>query len=178
MASPLVSVIIPAWRAAHTIRRAVDSLVTQTRPPDEILVIDDGSPDDIASSLEPYGGRVTLLRRPHGGAGRARNHGLDHAHGDLIAFLDADDHWEPQKLARQLDVLARHPEVGLTGSSYYQQQPGGPRAVACPALPAFFDRVVRAAEVDPLAVARKAWTSTVVLRRDALGAHRFDTGLT
>jgi glycosyltransferase involved in cell wall biosynthesis len=177
MAIPVVSVIIPAWRTARTIRRAVDSLLAQTRPPEEILVIDDGSPDDIAVSLEPYGERVTLLRQPNGGAASARNHGLDRARGDLLAFLDADDYWEPHKLAHQLDVLERYPEVGLTAARFYDEVPGTPRVPPSQAPPSFFDRVVSADDADVLAVAKKAWTSTVVVRRAALGAHRFDTRL-
>jgi glycosyltransferase involved in cell wall biosynthesis len=177
MATSFVSVIIPAWRAAHTIRRAVDSLLTQTRPPDEILIIDDGSPDDIAVSLNPYEDRVTLIRQAFGGASSARNRGLECARGDLLAFLDADDYWEPHKLARQLDVLERHPEVGLTAARYYDEAPGTHRVAPNQPPAAFFDRVVRANETDVLAVARKAWTSTVVVRRAALGGRRFDTSL-
>jgi glycosyltransferase involved in cell wall biosynthesis len=179
MTIPRVTVIIPAWRAARTIRRAVDSLLAQTRPPDEILVIDDGSPDDIAVSLKCFGERVTLLRQLNGGAASARNHGLERASGELLAFLDADDYWEPHKLERQLDVLERHPEVGLTAARNYDEHPGMPRIPPSQPAAAFFDRVVRAtdSDVDVLDVARKAWTSTVVVRRAALGGRRFDLGL-
>lgn len=178
MASPLVSVIIPAWRAAHTIRRAVDSLLAQTRPPYEILIIDDGSPDDIALSLHSYGERVTLLRQPNGGAASARNRGLDLATGDLIAFLDADDYWEPCKLERQLALLKHQPEVGLTAASYYEEHPGAPRVHPGPPAAACFDRVVvNNGGVDLLSVAKKVWTSTVMVRREALSTERFDTTL-
>ncbi len=178
MTLPFVSVIIPTWRAAHTIRRAVDSLLAQTRPPDEILVIDDGSPDDIAVSLKCFGERVTLLRQLNGGAAGARNHGLERASGELLAFLDADDYWEPHKLERQLDVLERHPEVGLMATRYYQELPGEPRALRTWSSPApVFDRVIAAAEVDVLTVAKRMWTSTVVVRRAILDAQRFDTTL-
>ena len=66
-----VGVIITAYRAAHTINRAIDSLLTQTRLPDEILVVDDGSPDDLATPFSRYGERVTLIRKPNGGAASA-----------------------------------------------------------------------------------------------------------
>src|SRR5262245_43212492 len=105
MTSPTISTIIPAYRAAHTIARALASVLGQTYPSNEILVVDDGSPDDIAGAVRPYGERVTLLRKPNGGAASARNLGLDRARGDLVAFLDADDYWEPHKLERQQSLF-------------------------------------------------------------------------
>src|SRR5579863_7730993 len=119
MSGPTVSVVIPAYKAAHTIGRALDSLLAQTRPADEILIIDDGSPDDIAGAVAPYGDRVTLLRKPNSGAASARNAGLDRVRGEWVAFLDADDYWEPHKLERQLDVLRWHPEVGVIAGRFF-----------------------------------------------------------
>src|SRR5690242_15829202 len=113
-----VSVIIPAYRCATTIRRAVDSLLAQTQPPRQILVVDDSSPDDLAAALESYGPAVTHLRKPNGGAASARNYGIERATGGLVALLDADDYWEPTKLERQVEVLRRHPEVGVVASLY------------------------------------------------------------
>src|SRR5437868_7863345 len=99
-----VSVVIPAYKAARTINRAVESVLGQTRRPAEVLVVDDGSPDgaDLAAALGRYGDRVALFRKPNGGAASARNHGIDRAGGSVIGFLDADDYWEPDKLERQL----------------------------------------------------------------------------
>src|SRR5262245_16757980 len=119
-----VTVIIPAYRAAKTIARAVDSALGQTCPPKEILVIDDGSPDDLPSALRGYRDRVTLIRQANGGAASARNRGIEHATGEFIAFLDADDYWEPAKLQAQLDILKAHPEVGLVAGLYYEELPG------------------------------------------------------
>ena len=70
---PTVSVIIPAYRAAGTIRRAVGSLLAQTVPPSEIVIVDDGSPEDLAPMLAGYDDRVRLLRKANGGAASARN---------------------------------------------------------------------------------------------------------
>jgi glycosyltransferase involved in cell wall biosynthesis len=125
--TPAVSVIVPAYKAAHVVGRAVDGLLAQTWPPDEILIVDDGSPDDLAGALAPYGGRVRLLRKANGGAAGARNFGLGRAAGDVIAFLDADDYWEPEKLKRQLGLLARFPEVGLASAWFFTREPGRPR---------------------------------------------------
>jgi glycosyltransferase involved in cell wall biosynthesis len=175
---PAVSTIIPAYRAARTIRRAVDSVLAQTRPPDEILVVDDGSPDDLAAVLRSYGDRVRLVRKPNGGAASARNLGIEQARGELIAFLDADDYWEPCKLERQLEVLRKHPQVGLIASRYFLQEPGEPgRCLAWTAAAGLLDRVVTASGEDVYLLATTVWTSTVVVRRTALGGRRFEEGL-
>jgi len=97
-----VESIIPYYRASRTIARAVESALGQTVRPHEILIIDDGSPDDAASATKQFGSSVTLIRKPNGGAASARNLGIEQAKGEWIAFLDADDYWEPSKLERQL----------------------------------------------------------------------------
>ena len=183
MSGPSVSVIIPAYRASGVIGRALDSLVGQTRPPEEILVVDDGSPDHLEAALEPFRGLVTLVRKPNGGAASARNLGIERARGDLIAFLDADDRWEPIKLERQIEVFRRHPEVGLVAGRFYHQEPGGERIdpSASPDRRKFGrfpeDRPVVASGEMIMRIATRVWTSMVVVRREALGDRRFDTGL-
>ena len=123
-----MSVVIPAYRSAATICRAVDSVLAQTHAAAEIIVVDDGSPDEQAAVVEQtYGPRVTLLRTPNGGAASARNAGIDRATGDYIAFLDADDYWEADKLALQLALFDRHPELGLVAGAILEETPGEPR---------------------------------------------------
>jgi glycosyltransferase involved in cell wall biosynthesis len=173
-----LSVIIPAYRAAHTIGRAVDSVLGQTQPPGEVLVVDDGSPDDLVGALRPYGSQVTLLRQPQGGAASARNLGLERARGQLIAFLDADDHWEPDKVERQLAVLQRHPEVGLVAGQFFEEVPGHPRILgARPLGPESYDRVLRAVGEDAFTLGTRIWTGTVLVRREVVGKERFVPGL-
>ena len=177
MSNPTVSVVIPAYKAAHTIGRALDSLLAQTRPPNEVLVVDDGSPDDMAAAVAPYGDRVTLLRKPNGGAASARNLGIDRAAGELIAFIDADDYWEPQKLERQLDVLRWRPEVGVIAGRSFQQEPGRPRNNPPEGSRRYFNRVLRPHGAEIFTVARMVWTSVLLFRRSVLGANRFDPTL-
>jgi glycosyltransferase involved in cell wall biosynthesis len=172
-----VSVVIPAYRAARTVNRAVDSVLEQTRPPVEILVVDDGSPDDLAGALSVYGNRVTLLQKPNGGAASARNLGIEHARGELIAFLDADDYWHPAKLQRQLELFKRYPELGLVAGHYRSQHPGAAAVAPTIAAPGLFDRVLRVSGPEAFALAMMVWTGTVIVRRGVLGAERFVSGL-
>jgi glycosyltransferase involved in cell wall biosynthesis len=113
MTPPLVSVIIPAYNAGPYIAETLDSVLRQTHPHREIIVVDDGSTDDTLHRLEPYRAAIRYIRQANLGVGAARNAGLRVASGDYIAFLDADDLWRPEKLALQLNVATRHPQSGL-----------------------------------------------------------------
>jgi len=111
-----VSVVIPAYRAAAFVGRAVDSVLAQQAQPAEVIVVDDASPDDIEAALAQHlaAGCVQLLRLPgNQGVAAARNAGVREASGDVIAFLDADDIWRPEHLAQALAVLQAHPDVDV-----------------------------------------------------------------
>jgi glycosyltransferase involved in cell wall biosynthesis len=105
---PTVSVVIPAYNAEAYLREALDSVFAQTRPPDEVVVVDDGSNDRTSEVAASYGDRVRLLRQPNRGEAAARNAGVLAARGALIAFLDADDTWLPRYLESQLGVYEAH----------------------------------------------------------------------
>lgn len=109
-----VAVIVPVYRAAY-LDEALDSVFEQTHPADEVIVVDDGSPDVelLSQTLQRYGDRITLLRQPNAGAAVARNTGLAVATSDFVAFLDADDRWSPDFLQAQLAFLAAHPDADL-----------------------------------------------------------------
>jgi glycosyltransferase involved in cell wall biosynthesis len=105
MASPSISVVVPARNAAATIRRALESVTSQTRAVDEIIVVDDVSSDATpVVALSCPGVRLVRLSEHRGAAG-ARNAGVAAAKGDWIAFLDADDAWRPEKIARQAERI-------------------------------------------------------------------------
>lgn len=178
MAQPSVSVVIPAYRSQPTIGRAIDSVLAQTVPVTEIIVVDDGSPDDQVSVIQQYGSPVMLLRQANAGTAAARNLGIDSATGDCVAFLDADDYWESDKLQRQLEVFDRHPEVGLVGGRFFNQQPGAPRTLLSrPGAHDWYDRVLHVSGPRRFRVGTLLWTGTVVVRREVLGQHRFISGL-
>jgi glycosyltransferase involved in cell wall biosynthesis len=109
--APTVTVLIPAYNAAATIERAIDSVLAQTYDDYEIIVVDDGSRDRTSEVVQAYGAAaVQLLRLPSNqGASSAVNEGLNIARGELIAFLDADDEWLPSKLMKQVHALSCNP---------------------------------------------------------------------
>jgi glycosyltransferase involved in cell wall biosynthesis len=104
-----VSVIVPCHNNEQHIAEALSSLRGQTRPPDEIIVVDDGSTDASTDRVAAFGAAVTLLRQPNRGVASARNAGVQAARGDFIAFLDGDDAWPCDSLALR---LARLRETG------------------------------------------------------------------
>lgn len=120
--NPLVSIIIPAYNSRQWVGQAIDSVLAQSYPNIEIVVVDDGSTDDTAAYLkEHYGAheRVRLLDQPNGGVSRARNFGIGQAGGDLISFLDADDWLLPEKVARQVEFLQKHPEYQIAYCDFW-----------------------------------------------------------
>ena len=119
---PLVSVIIPTFNRARYLREAIDSVLKQTYPHWELIIVDDGSTDETQSNLETLAdARVQVVRRPHeGNVARARNVGLERAQGHYVAFLDSDDRWMPSKLQLQVADLAR--KAGKRwGYTYFEQ---------------------------------------------------------
>ncbi|WP_026731766.1 glycosyltransferase family 2 protein [Fischerella sp. PCC 9605] len=116
-----VSVIIPCYRSSGTVRRAVDSVAKQTLRPAEVILVDDGSGDDTLRVLQQlqddYGKdwiKVIALEK-NCGVSVARNVAWDIASHDYIAFLDSDDAWHPEKIARQYAWMVKHPEIMLSG---------------------------------------------------------------
>jgi len=118
-----VSVVIPCFRCAATIGRAVESVASQTVRPGEVILVDDASGDETAGLLlrlrEVHGGKwIHIVSLPANlGPGGARNAGWEAATGEWIAFLDADDAWHPRKIEIQLRFLGTHPLVVLCGHS-------------------------------------------------------------
>ncbi|MFY9555533.1 MAG: glycosyltransferase, partial [Blastocatellia bacterium] len=113
--APTVSVVVPAYRAAKYIGAALDSVFNQTYADYEIIVVNDGSPDttEFEHSLEGYRDKIQYITQENRGCSAARNVAVLAARGRLIAFLDADDYWEPEYLAEQVGFLERHPSIDL-----------------------------------------------------------------
>ena len=111
-----ISVLIPTYNGGRFLREAVESVLAQTRAPAEILVVDDGSTEDVAGALSGLGG-VTLLRnKTSRGQGFCRNFGIAQLTGDLVALCDHDDLWAPAHLEQVAGLLDRYPEAALAFS--------------------------------------------------------------
>jgi glycosyltransferase involved in cell wall biosynthesis len=134
--SNTVSVVVPAYNAGPFIRQCVKSILQQSHPPAEILVVDDGSTDQTAGIVSKFADPVHLLRQDNRGVSSARNRGLWEATGSLVAFCDADDVWLPRKLQMQAEALAAHPDASAAFSGATKVdadlQPVG--VIPCPAL--------------------------------------------
>ena len=121
ISTPRFSVIIPAYNAASTLARALDSVLTQTWPAFEIIVIDDGSIDSTAAVAASYEEKIRYLYQDNAGVSAARNHGARIASGDWLAFLDADDWYFPDRLKWHSEWIARDPTLDfLTGDYEYR----------------------------------------------------------
>jgi glycosyltransferase involved in cell wall biosynthesis len=167
-----VSVVIPTYNCAPLVREAIASALAQTVPPFEVLVIDDGSTDDTRAVISQFGSPVRYVWKPNGGVSSARNRGLAEVQGDLIAFLDADDVWHPNKLRRQIEILRDQPALGLLGTGVVRW-PG-----AFPEDAGSRPGAVREVTLDALVVRNHFVTSSVVVRREvARAVGEFDRNL-
>ena len=126
------SIIIPLYNKAPYIRKALETVCAQTYRDYEIIVVNDGSTDDSAVVAESYlqhaeGICYTIISQDNAGVAAARNRGVKQASGDYMAFLDADDWWEPDYLARMAELIADYPQAGVYGCNYVYYKPGKTR---------------------------------------------------
>jgi glycosyltransferase involved in cell wall biosynthesis len=124
---PSFSVVIPAYQAAGTIADAVESALAQTLDAHEVIVCDDGSTDDIASAVAPFGDRIVFLRRRHRGPGAARNAALRVASGDFVVMLDADDFYEPERLSALGELATARRDLDILATDLYYEKEGRPQ---------------------------------------------------
>ena len=120
----LISIIIPLYNKSAYIAHALDSVLTQTYQDYEIIVINDGSTDGseniVKSYLKENPEKITLINQENQGVSVARNTGIKHAQGELIAFLDADDEWQPEYLETIISLREKYPAAGIYATAYYQ----------------------------------------------------------
>lgn len=106
-----VTVIIPAYNAEVCFQRCLESVFTQEHPPEQVVVVNDGSTDDTKKIADGYANRIEYYEHENQGPGASRNEGLKVARGDYVAFLDADDYWLPGFLSRCVSFLEKHPDA-------------------------------------------------------------------
>jgi glycosyltransferase involved in cell wall biosynthesis len=151
-----ISCIVPVYNGERYLGETLDSILAQTHQPLEIVVVDDGSIDRTATIAAGFGPRVQYCWQENAGEAAARNRGLRTAHMEFIAFLDADDLWHPDKLAKQIAAFEEKPEIDLC-FTFFQN-------FWIPELAAEEQRY----RGSPLAQPQSAWsTSTVLARRSA-----------
>jgi glycosyltransferase involved in cell wall biosynthesis len=156
---PIVSVIIPTFNRSAMVREAVESVLSQTSDEFELIVVDDGSTDGTGAALEPYSASLSLVRQENRGVSAARNRGAAVARGELLAFLDSDDLWLPEKLAVQLSYLRTFPDAAVCHTEELWIRDGkrvNPRKKHAKAEGRDFVRLLRESLISP---------SSVILRR-------------
>lgn len=152
-----VSTIIPVYNGAATVARAIDSALAQEFDGQEIIVVNDGSTDNTAEVLAGYGDRIRVIHQANGGAAKARDRAASRSNAEFLAFLDCDDFWTTQKLARAMDALGQTPQSSLAYSDYFALPPEGgpPQLTKCGGPPSLED----------LFKGPSILTSTIVIRR-------------
>lgn len=156
-----ISVVIPAFNAERYLDECIRSVLAQTLPVVEVLIVDDGSTDGTLAMARGFGENVRVLHQQQGGPARARNLGASEAQGDWIAFLDADDFWQPEKLSRQRAQLLRDPSAVLCYTGLLALKLDGSLVPVAPPTLAEVDRMLRMTNpgIPP---------SAVMIRRDTL----------
>ena len=161
-----VDVVIAAFDSANYVREAIDSVMRQTSPVQRIIVVDDGSTDGTADIARAFGPPVQVVRQPNRGAASARNAGIAQSAAALVAFLDADDRWLPQRVDEGVRHLSQNPSLGYGCSRM--------RTFPSPELPADEQRGLRATNAEYV----DGWlTSALLVRRatlDTVGAFAED----
>jgi glycosyltransferase involved in cell wall biosynthesis len=173
-----VSVVIPCYRCADTIGRAVASIAAQTTRPAEVILVDDWSGDETPDRLhalkhEHPDGWIQVIALPeNGGPGTARNAGWEQATQPYIAFLDADDAWHPQKIEIQYGWMSAHPEAALSGHACRQVKGVGDEQVGSRLVPG--EVTFRSISPRQLLLSNRFPTRSVMLKRSL--PHRFLPG--
>ncbi len=109
-----ITAIITTYNRSHLIDETIESVLAQTRPADEVIVVDDGSTDDTLACVKAYEGRVRILAKENGGVSSARNAGIQAASGEWVTFLDDDDLWYPERLAVfERDMAGADPDIAV-----------------------------------------------------------------
>ncbi|AQQ08408.1 putative glycosyltransferase EpsJ [Sedimentisphaera cyanobacteriorum] len=172
-----VSAVIPAYNAERTIKRAVESVLKQTAPVNEVIVVDDGSKDRTAEIAESFGDQIRLIRGENRGASAARNTGIKAAGSQWIAFLDCDDYWLEEKNQLQLSVLKENPHICWSAGGYKicRDESGDAKPAA---VNDEFDESFAASYLDLYPQGLNGHTDTMLIKRSLLiEAGLFDENL-
>ena len=156
-----VSVIIPCFNAEKYIEQTLNSVLNQTFPANEIIVVDDGSSDNSVNILKTFGTKIRLITQPNSGVSAARNNGIKHAFGEWIAFVDSDDIWTQDKLQQQISSIGDK-QWSHTNSLYFGANQNGKTTRSD--LTTLHSGMV----FEPLLVENFITTSTVLIKKETL----------
>lgn len=180
----MITVVMPLFNKADTVEQAIDSVLAQEGGGWELIVVDDGSTDDSVAKVMPYvGPKVQLIHQSNAGVAVARNRGLQQARGSHVAWLDADDWWQPDHLAQLQALQQKFPDAVLYGTGFYLLEPGGGVRPSQhrPAYESQPDGMVRIRQLglDLRDVGVPFFTSSIMCERAALlGIGGFPAGVT
>ena len=172
----MFSIIIPLYNKADYIQKAIKSVLAQTFQEFEVIVVNDGSTDDSLSNLqftiynlqlkepEQYK-KIRIIDQPNQGVSTARNNGVKTAKYDYIAFLDADDWWEPTYLERMKLLIDEFPMAGLYGSSFYLVKNGHNRVAPIGVAPDFKSGLINYFQVYANTLCQPIWTGATIIRK-------------
>jgi glycosyltransferase involved in cell wall biosynthesis len=179
-----VSVVIPTYNCERYIRQTLDSVLQQSLPPAEVLVIDDGSTDETVAIANGYGAPVRVVQQANQGVCVARNRGFEESSGEFVAFLDHDDYWYPWKLERQVEAFRRHQDVGVVYAGFlnWRARDGhfpAPEVMCAPQTgPLVVNQEYSGWIYHHLLITCWALTSTALIRRSVFASMRgFDVEL-
>ncbi len=118
----MISVIIPAFNRVHRLKKAIESVFSQSFKDFELIIVDDGSEDGTADLISDFSGRLMYIKQQNKGPASARNAGIKASKGDFIAFLDSDDWWDREKLALQIEAMQKNPQylISHTQETWYR----------------------------------------------------------
>lgn len=165
-----VSVVIPAYNSEHSIEKAVQSVIEQSVPVKEIIIVNDGSSDGtigVVRKLEKMSDGIRLIEQANGGPAKARNTGIENASCEWIAFLDADDSWLPHRLEMQYEVLKSYPDLKWVSGRYNNCTP------THVSLSKFtYEKKQKPLQslnaLQAMADMTSLWTGTILMKRSAL----------
>jgi len=159
--APTFSVVIPSFQAAATVGDAIGSALAQTMAPHEVIVVDDGSTDGTTVVLDTFTERIIRLRQENRGPSAARNAGIACATGDFVAFLDADDVFEPERLEALRELSVARPDLDILATDACFELEGK-------SVGKFFDRTPFATERQNLEIFERCFLACPAVRRESI----------
>jgi len=172
----VVSIIIPLYNKANYIEKAIRSVFNQTCPEFELIIVNDGSTDNSIENLQltifnlqltnpDENAKIKIINQDNQGVSIARNNGVKETNYDYIAFLDADDWWEPTYLEEMKSLITEFPEAGIFGSSYFKVKNGQKKIAEIGVEPVFNKGLINYCRVYAKTMYQPLWTGATIIKK-------------